>query len=102
MKMNQVHFRHGDLLMVQVSAIPTTAKKVAHGILAEGEVTGHAHRLQHGVVFQDGDRLYFESDGTAVVTHEEHATIAFPAGVYEVIRQREYNPFEDAARRVAD
>lgn len=46
-------FRHGDVLLVQVPALPagaTKADKQGDGrtgvVLAYGEVTGHAHRIE--------------------------------------------------------
>ena len=73
-------------------------------VLAEGEVTGHAHRLQDpasGHVFSVGSELYLEVLGeTATVVHEEHGPITVPRGNYMVRIQREYSPRE--IRRVVD
>ena len=38
-------FRHGDLLIREIIKIPSKAKPIETKILAEGEVTGHKHKL---------------------------------------------------------
>ncbi len=94
-------YRHGDLLIVRAQ-IPTTAKAQDSNILAYGEVTGHAHRLNGGTMLLDGADTYISALNGAALTHDEHATIALPPDTYRVIRQREWNPYERAMRNVAD
>ena len=95
-------YRHGDLLIVK-SKVPTAAKPVKDGILAYGEVTGHAHRVVGGaaVLEHEGVR-YINATAGASVVHEEHRTIQLPPGDYQVIIQREWSPYDEAARRVSD
>lgn len=73
-------------------------------VLAEGEVTGHAHRLKDptsGRVFSVGSDLYLEVlADTATIVHEEHGPVTLPRGGYAVRIQREYSPQE--IRRVVD
>ena len=72
--------------------------------LAEGEVTGHAHRCNSdtATVFGEGAaRLLVCPDGTEV-THEEHKTIDIPPGEYDITIQREIDPDTEEARTVAD
>lgn len=38
-------WRQGDIFMAAVDKIPEQAEKLDHGVLAEGEITGHAHRI---------------------------------------------------------
>jgi hypothetical protein len=98
-------YRHGDLLIVRRESIPADLRVRESRVLAEGEATGHAHRVQGGAtVLEDAEGLTYlrVTDEGAVVVHEEHAPIALPAGEYEVVRQREFDPFEQAARQVAD
>jgi hypothetical protein len=86
-------YRHGDLLIVEVASIPAPATASDDHVLAYGEVTGHAHRLDAGAwLFQLGETLYFRVPSEARLTHEEHHTITLPAGDYQVVRQREYSP----------
>jgi len=100
-------YRQGDVLIVPVKSIPTGAKPVPREngrvILAHGEATGHAHAILDrnvDMVEKDMRRFLEIVGGGASVVHEEHATIKLDAGLYEVIRQREYSP--EAIRNVAD
>ncbi len=78
--------------------LPDVREKLPHTILANGETTGHCHRIKE---FHDAD-LYSTSEGfhlhvrgTAVtVVHEEHAPITLIGGYYRIWRQREYSPEE--------
>lgn len=98
----------GDVFLRAVKKIPETAKPVkivGDVILAHGEQTGHAHRIRNGAVMlrEDGTGggTYIHVAATgASVTHEEHAKIALPAGLYEVVIQSQYTP--EAIRNVAD
>jgi hypothetical protein len=72
-------------------------------ILAEGEVTGHHHRIPTARRVnmrptRNGDgtvRLLEVKRGKPVdLVHEEHETIKLPPGHYEVRIQREYAPAE--------
>jgi hypothetical protein len=74
-------------------------------VLAEGEVTGHKHRIS------DGKAELYERDGvvylrvlspTALLTHEEHHAVTIPQGNWAVRVQREYEPNTENWRSVAD
>ena len=96
------HYRHGDLVILRVDAIPAGAIPQQHRILAEGEATGHAHRVDTGILYERDGRLYLDvAAAKASLTHEEHGTIILPTGRYEVRRQREYIAPE-LTRQVAD
>lgn len=97
--------QHGDVT-IQPAIIPASATKVVRQVLAEGEATGHAHRL-----LQDADVEVYEHEGTlflrvgaqgAGITHEEHGLGVIPAGDYRVGRVREYDHFAEEAREVRD
>lgn len=104
--------RQGDVLIRQVNALPSRAKEVDNTklgriVLAHGEVTGHAHAiaLNEAVEYNMADaggavRRFLNVVSSATVKHEEHAAIALPPGIYEIIAQREYHP--EAIRNVAD
>jgi quercetin dioxygenase-like cupin family protein len=95
-------YRQGDLL-IEAAEIPEGAKALATRVLAEGEITGHAHVAQGDVTLYEIDgMIYIHVEGKATIKHEEHAAIVLPTGDYRVIRQREYNPYERVAREVAD
>jgi hypothetical protein len=100
-------YRQGDVLIHPVDAIPPTAKRRRQScvVLAEGEVTGHAHRIDKPA---GKCTPYFEPDGTlylrvrqpCAVTHEEHGTATLAPGNYVVKRQVEV--WLDEIRQVAD
>lgn len=85
-------YRHGDLLIVEVPICPK-GTLLDHRILAHGEATGHAHRIDERAELRETDgQLYVRVEREARLTHEEHATITLPQGYYRVVRQREYTP----------
>lgn len=95
-------FRQGDVMLERVPEIPKDAipvdwSKEGRVILVLGQATGHAHALSTDKTTMretgSGDRFLDVQDGAELV-HEEHSTIPLPAGLYQVIRQREYSPEE--------
>lgn len=72
--------------------------------LAEGEVTGHAHRAiaDDAVVLGDGDERTLIVPSGSVITHEEHAHGTVPPGTYDVRKQMEVDPDTEEVRNVAD
>lgn len=90
-------FRHGDLLLVEVGSIPETCRATSSNTVLEGEFTGHAHRVDAAatvLVDQDGTS-FVRAHTISALTHEEHARIEVPAGLYRVVRQREFWPSQD-------
>lgn len=103
--------RQGDVLIIPLDsrrsapakktwrAVPREAGRV---ILQHGELTGHAHAISdpNARLFETGAgtsvRRWLEVYGDAEVRvrHEEHGDIPLAPGLYEVRRQREYDPFE--------
>ena len=96
--------QHGDVLITKVDAIPANAKKIDSRCLAEGETTGHAHRVVGDAeLLQLGQQLFLRvQGGDCRVIHEEHKEQAIPPGVYEIGRVQEYDHFAEEARKVAD
>lgn len=101
--------RQGDVLLVQMNAIPKEAAVVKANekklIIALGEATGHHHRFEdtsHNVkMFQTGAGVrYLDVSAPADLLHEEHSTAKVPAGFWLIPVQVEYTPKE--VRRVAD
>lgn len=85
--------RQGDVLLKSIDNIK--GHKLPHLTLAEGEVTGHSHRISKGQaeLYQKGDILYLKVlSETATLTHEEHKAIPIPQGNWMVKIQREYEP----------
>lgn len=91
-------FRHGDVLVEQVAKIPGDAVRRNHLTLAEGELTGHSHRVAEigaAVLYETGlDRYLHVTGERATLIHEEHGPITLTTGFYRVWQQREYSPRE--------
>ncbi len=100
-------YRHGDVVIEET----TEAEKGellardmrGHVVLAEGEVTGHAHRIAssncdlYSMPVTNGSPSNDNSVRLLVVrepvdlSHEEHTTIKLPPGTYKVRVKRQYN-----------
>ena len=102
-------YRHGDLLIRQVKKIPC-AIRLDTNIIAEGEVTGHNHKLygSHQVYGTNPknprviEPTYFQAKEDISLKHEEHATLKIKKGNYVIIHEREYNPFKNIQEEVID
>jgi len=89
--------RQGDILLVPVT-IPVGRKQKfdeKEGIIvAEGEATGHHHRVKTpGVTYHTiGNRRFIKvpKGVYATLTHEEHDPLTIPSGTHEIVNQREY------------
>ena len=100
-------YRQGDVLIQQVAELPGDCVVERHKgrlVLAEGEVTGHAHAIRASTSkvkqYTKGTELYLEVRKPVVVEHEEHGPISLEPGIYQVRRQLEF--WYDEVRRVAD
>lgn len=109
MKNKYVFYQQGDVICESVECIPADAKKVEAKprgyVLAEGEVTGHAHVIDKvaDIEFVEKDGMfYIKNKKPCVVRHEEHKPITIPAGLWRVRGVKEYDHFENEARRVLD
>ena len=96
--------RRGDVILQPIEDFKgEKGEKLLHLTLAEGEVTGHSHRITNG------DAQLYEKEGIlylrvfspkAILTHEEHKAVEIPQGNWMVRIQREYEP--QGWRYVAD
>ena len=99
--------RQGDIALIRVAAIPTTAKpkkRAGRIVLAEGEVTGHAHAiLEENVTEHEVDGLRFFDVVKAAVRaiHDEHSTHVLEPGPLELRQQCELGD-DDEPRVVRD
>lgn len=88
--------RQGDVLLVPVNGvvIPESVKTSNMVILAEGEITGHAHKLIADKILSWDDFVVVQGDEPGSIQHEDHDPIpvpVVPAGiVFRVIHQHEY------------
>ncbi|MFA5439777.1 hypothetical protein [Dehalococcoides sp.] len=75
-------------------------KKNCGNILADGELTGHAHRVTVQVMErEDGVR---EFEGETTVTHEEHKPVKLPHLAWNSAKVNEYDYYAEMAREVRD
>ncbi|MBI5847174.1 MAG: hypothetical protein HZB31_04370 [Nitrospirae bacterium] len=99
--------QQGDVIIRSIKEIPAYAKRVVRQrrgfILAEGEATGHAHVIEEEIeMYEMNGILYLKADRPVTVKHEEHKPVSLDKGVYEIGIVREYDPFEEEVRKVAD
>lgn len=95
-------FRQGDVIIEIVQEIPSKAVSLGkRKEIAYGEVTGHAHRIDVGELFEmkNGD-IYLKVDKLSSLSHEEHKTITLIPGIYKTTIKRQYTP--EGWERVAD
>lgn len=75
-------YRQGDVALVVVDEIPANVELVPRDkergvVLAEGEATGHAHRIpsRHANLYRtEADQRYMRVTAGVQLTHEEHKT----------------------------
>lgn len=99
--------RQGDVLLVrttmrQATGTPVPAESGRH-ILMRGEQTGHHHSVDATcatLTRTEEGQMFLTVDELVGLTHQEHATLDVPPGVWQVTRQREYSP--EAPRYVGD
>jgi hypothetical protein len=96
--------RHGDVLLRRIERLPDGAVECDTRILAEGEATGHVHQLVGGdvTVYTLNGVLFLAVHQTTELVHAEHKTITIPDGLFEIAREREYDPFADLVRQTMD
>ncbi len=101
--------QHGDVLIQEITALPKGVKKLApkgkRWILAEGEVTGHAHaieQIEDCCVYEKEGVVYITVDREVKLRHEEHHTQTIEPGNYRVGIVQEYDYLNEMARNVAD
>jgi len=104
-------YQQGDVLILAVDEIPANAVKLSpkqhRNTLAEGEATGHAHRVEGFIeMFRQantpGEDVFMAAPRRIVIRHEEHKPVVLPRGSYKVSRVREYDHLEEEARVVQD
>lgn len=102
--MKKTQLQQGDV-WIESATIPPGATTVATKTLAEGEVTGHAHRIVEGdveILAYEGLRYLRVLSDKAVLAHEEHLDIVIPRGDYAFGQVIEYDYETEEARYVQD
>jgi hypothetical protein len=91
--------RHGDVLVTRVADYMAAADgkkpRMGRAVLAEGEITGHAHVATGRGLRLAGDRLFVPEP--AELTHEEHGLAVLEPGEYIISRQMEFVTVQDTA-----
>lgn len=78
-------------------------RKLEKPILAEGEITGHAHVLGGDVdVFEENGIREFTLKEPTNLVHEEHKVITLPVKEFEADKVNEYDHFNEEAKKVQD
>ncbi|KAA0211179.1 hypothetical protein EDM80_11690 [bacterium] len=97
-------FRQGDILLVfesaQLNPLVKPAPAGGRLVLAHGEKTGHTHSLPASDAVMDVPADPAKKEWLYVLrrtelTHQEHDAITLERGIYQVIRQRQYDPGRD-------
>lgn len=107
--MEKINNQHGDLLLVETSDIPKTAKKVKNlqkGYVLERGEGVHTHILEdvEGVeVFEDksGD-IYVRVSKPTRINHEEHGIQILKPGIHKKRVERVFDYESMEARKVID
>jgi hypothetical protein len=112
MEINKNFFEQGDVLIIKIDDFETRKKLKKEGknnnlIIAEGETTGHAHRIQQNEyveMYDDVDEkcILLRLLKPAKIKHEEHKEIEIPAGEYKINIVREYDHFLEESKIVRD
>lgn len=102
-----IKYRQGDVYLIPVDA-PSNVKKAKNNVLALGESTGHAHKIEHGEVFVSSNGVLFvksseatelqhvDSSGTTWSPGRDlHKSYRIDPGWYQVGVERECDPFTD-------
>jgi hypothetical protein len=101
--------RQGDVLLKGIEKPPSGEITRCEVLtLAYGEATGHHHTLYPSVegglvdeIIVNGKR-FIQVETEFFLRHQEHRELRIPPGVYEIIIEREYDPFDEAMKRVVD
>lgn len=94
--------RQGDVLLLPLENAEISGKKLSHLTLANGEVTGHSHRISTGKaeLYQRDGVLYLRVLSPEVtLKHEEHKNLKIPYGDWMIRIQREYQPVKNNIKK---
>lgn len=104
--MSASDYRHGDVYLERIPDLThrETVTRHTEYVIAEGEATGHAHRLLAPTisVWNKAAQRYIHVPEGGVLTHEEHGAYDVAPGTYAVHIQRTWDYLAEMARQVAD
>lgn len=115
--MKKVIGQQGECLIIQIDAIPANVQTKPHAkgkngfVIAHSE-SGHHHILTGGDVMERtsdvpaGMQIFYaildEPQQLIQDAANPHGGFSLPAGTFEFRNSREFDPFAEQARRVAD
>lgn len=97
---NRPFWRQGDIFFVKIAEEVNLSEgtPLKNGVIAEGEQTGHAHRVSPSSIAAGamlvalGRAMYLRApEAGASIVHDEHGPIQLPTGTYAVVRQQEFD-----------
>jgi hypothetical protein len=115
--MKQVIGQQGEVLIVKIDALPEgmatqSVQKIAKGFVISHSESGHHHVLTDGDVMErtnnvpDGMQIFYAILSAPASFIQDaanpHGGYELDAGIFEFRISREYNPFAEQARKVAD
>ncbi len=115
--MKKVIGQQGECLIIQIDSIPSNVKTKPHpkgqnGFVIAHSESGHHHFLTGGEVMERisdvpaGMQIFYaildEPQQLIQDAANPHGGISLPAGTFEFRNSREFDPFAEMARRVAD
>lgn len=115
--MKQVIGQQGEVRIVKIDALPKNmqtgpVQKIGKGFVISHSESGHHHVLTGGDVMERTDKVPAGMQVFLAILHEPqqfiqdaanpHGGFDLDPGIYEFRISREFNPFEEQARRVAD
>lgn len=85
-----LNYRQGDVLLSS-SNLPSKAVPESTLIVAEGEATGHHHKLcgSTALIYTVENDRYIVAKEPTILEHQEHKSITIPEGTYKIKIQRE-------------
>lgn len=102
-------YRNGDILLKTIEKLPDNLKQIFQGkefTVALGEITGHSHVIVAEpaieVLEDEKGKRYIKINGEAEIKHQEHKTIKLKSGMYVIIHEQEFSPFDELINQVKD
>lgn len=87
--------RHGDLLVSGIDKLPKGAKEKKGNVIVS---SSNDHIIEgEGQIYSQENDIFVKVTGKANLNHNEHKKIDLPVGVYKVVRQIEFNGYENLA-----
>jgi len=106
-----MQIQQGDVLLEKIEVMPNDVKVINPTekgyVLAEGEATGHAHRITEidsniCQLYEKDGALYVKALKPVVLKHEEHKQITIEEGIWKIGKVNEYDYISKITKKVVD